>query len=82
MSIEPVVRFRRIARIAYSRHPAARWYRLWRWLAAGSTGEIEQDAGDVFVLPLAGLAFSLWLLGTIPGASDAIAAACATACLP
>jgi hypothetical protein len=82
MSIEPVVRFRRISRIAYSRHPAARWYRLWRSLTADPTGEAEPRFADILLLPLSGLAASLWVLGTVPGASEAIAAACSTACMP
>jgi len=82
MSIEPVVRFRRIAHIAYSRHPVARWSRLWRSLTVDPTGETELCFADILVLPLAGLAMSLWVLGTVPGASEAIANACATACMP
>lgn len=82
MTIEPVVRFRRLARVAYSRHPAARWYRLWRWWTTDPTGETEHCAADILLLPLAGLAASLWILGSVPGASDAIAAACATVCMP
>jgi hypothetical protein len=35
----------------------------------------------VLFLPLAGLALSLFLL-SLPGASEAVAAACAIACLP
>ncbi len=81
MSIEPVVRFRRIARTAYSRHPVARWCRLWRWLA-NPDGGTEHCAADILLLPLAGLAASLWVLGTVPGASDMVAAACATVCMP
>jgi len=34
------------------------------------------------MLPLTTLALGLLLLGTVPGASDAVAAACAAACLP
>lgn len=76
MSIEPVTGFRRTVRIPYSKHPVARLYRGWRRVA----GEVE-DVADVVLLPLAGLALSLYLLG-IPGTSDAVAAACSVACLP
>jgi hypothetical protein len=41
----------------------------------------EATIGDVLFLPIAGLAFSLFLLST-PGASDAVAAACLLACRP
>ena len=75
MSIAPVAHLRRTARIAYSRHPVARLSRIWRSVV----GDPPQT--EVFLLPLAGLAFSLFVL-SLPGASDAIAEACAVACLP
>jgi hypothetical protein len=74
MSFGTVKRVSRISRIAYSRHPAARLYRTWRRVV-GRDGEFT----SVLLLPLAGLAFSLFLLST-PGASDAVATACA--CMP
>jgi hypothetical protein len=78
MSLETVERLSRAARVAYSRHPAARLYRVWRRLA----GEPEEAAlADVLLLPLAGLALSLFLL-SLPGAADAVAEACSAACLP
>ena len=80
MSIEPVERFYRTARVAYSRHPAAQFYRAWRRLA-GDDGQAEGRIVDVFLPPLAGLALSLFLL-SLPGASDAVAAACSLACMP
>jgi len=78
MSLETVGRISRAARVAYSRHPAARVFRTWRRIA-GDQG--ESGIAEILFLPLAGLAFSLFLLST-PGASAAVAAACATACLP
>jgi hypothetical protein len=77
MSIGTIGRFSRAARVAYSRRPAALLYRAWRRVA----GEDESELSEVLLLPLAGLAFSLFLLST-PGASEAVAAACSTACLP
>ena len=78
MSLETIGRTSRIARVAYSRHLAALLYRAWRHVV-GREG--EATIGDVLLLPLAGLALSLFLLN-IPGASDAVAAACSLACLP
>ncbi len=77
MSIETIDRLSRVARIAYSRHLIARLYRGWRRVS----GEEVACLADVLFLPLAGLALSLFLLG-LPGTSDAVAAACATACFP
>jgi hypothetical protein len=76
MSLGTVGRVYRVARIAYSRHPAAWLYRTWQRVA-GRDGEFT----GVLLLPLAGLAFSLLLLST-PSASQAVAAACSLACLP
>jgi hypothetical protein len=79
MSLEIIERvFPRASIAAYSRHPVAQLHRAWRRVAGR-----KEDGGLVGVLPLplAGLAISLLLLST-PGASDAIAAACALACLP
>lgn len=75
MSLEQAWRVGRAARIAYSRHPAAEAYRTWRRVA-------RSHAADILLLPLTALALGLLLLGTVPGASDAVAAACAAACLP
>jgi len=77
MSIETIDRLSRVTRVAYSRHPIARLYRGWRRVA----GDQVECFADVLFLPLAGLALSLFLLG-LPGTSDAVAAACATACFP
>jgi hypothetical protein len=76
MSLVGTIWHCRVAHIAYSRHPAARFYRVWQRVV-GRDGEFT----GVLLLPLAGLAFSLLLLST-PGASDAVAAACSLACLP
>jgi hypothetical protein len=79
MSSRTMQRLARTTRIAYSRHPVARLYRSWR-RAAGDNEEI--GIADVVVLPLAGLALSLYVL-SIPGAGAAVAAACsAGACMP
>jgi hypothetical protein len=82
MNIELVVRFRRAVRIAYSRHPAARLFRGWRSFTADPSGRAEYGAADILLLPLAGLALTLWLIGTVPGASDAISMACSAECVP
>ncbi len=82
MSIERVEQFRRTARIAYSRHPLARLHRAWRRFAGDPSRDTEDRAADVLLLPLVGLLLTLLLLGTVPGASDAIAAACSAACMP
>lgn len=78
MSLGTVGRISRVARIAYSRHPAALLYRSWRRVV-GREG--EATITDVMLLPLAGLTLSLFLL-SLPGASDAVAAACSLACMP
>jgi hypothetical protein len=82
MNIELVVRFRRAVRTAYSRHPAARLFRGRRYFSTDPSGHSECCAADILLLPLAGLALTLWLLGTVPGASDAISMACSAACMP
>jgi hypothetical protein len=48
---------------------------IWRSIA----GDPPQT--EVFLLPLAVMALTLWLL-SLPGASDAIAETCAVACMP
>jgi hypothetical protein len=48
--------------------------RIWRHVA-------EDQLVDILLLSLAGLALSLFL-SSLPGASDAIAEACAVACMP
>lgn len=78
MSLGTIARLSRVARVAYSQHPAARLHRAWRRVT-GDDG--ETTIADVLLLPLAGLAFSLFLL-SLPGTSEAVAAACAAACLP
>jgi len=82
MSIEPVIRFRRTVRVAYSRHPLARLYRGWLRLVDDPDARGEGCAADILMLPLVGLAATAWVLAAVPGASEAIAAACSTACLP
>jgi len=66
----------RAARTAYSPHPVARLYRAWRRFAG------ENCAADILLLPLAGLTLTLFFLRTVPGAVDAVAAACSTVCMP
>lgn len=74
MSIERAKNLR-AARIAYSPHPLARSYRAFRCLAA-------VGSADILLLPLTMLMLTLFLLGSVPGASDVIAAACSIACMP
>jgi hypothetical protein len=76
------VRFRRAARIAYSRHPVAQLFRAWRSFRADPISGAPYSAADILLLPLAGLTLTLLLLGSAPGASDAINSACETACMP
>jgi hypothetical protein len=59
MSIALVANLRRTARIAYSRHPVARLCRIWRSIA----GDPPQT--EVFLLPLAGLALTLFVLSLL-----------------
>ncbi len=69
MNIGHVVRFRRTAIIAYSRHPVARLYRGWRAFAG------DTAAADILLLPLAGLALSLFVIRFVPDAGVIIATA-------
>jgi hypothetical protein len=75
MSIEQAMRLQRTARIAYSTHPAAKFYRAWLYLVA-------HDGADPLLLPLTLLMLALFLFGSVPGASDLIAASCSIACMP
>ena len=80
MTIQPVERFRRAAHSAYSTHPAARLYRAWRRFAYDPSG--ENCLAEVLLLPLTGLMLTLWVIETVPGASEAIARACIAGCMP
>jgi hypothetical protein len=82
MKIDLVVRFCRAMRIAHSRHPAARLFRGWRYFTTDPSGRTEYGAADILLLPLAGLALTLRLLATVPGAGDAISMACSAECMP
>jgi hypothetical protein len=82
MVVERVIRLRHIARAAYSRHPAARLYRAWRYVAGDPSGRAEHCLADILLLPLAGLMLTLWVLETVPGAGEAIGTACSAACMP
>lgn len=82
MSIELVVRFRRAVRIAYSCRPATQLFRTWRYFGTDPTSGDQYGAADMLLLSLAGLTLTLLLLGSVPGASDAINTACETACMP
>ena len=75
MSLGRATRLWRTARSAYSPHPVAKSYRAWRYFAAGR-------AADIVLLPLTLMMLTLFLLGTVPGASDMIAVACSIACMP
>lgn len=81
MSFAALIRFRRAAYIAFSRHPIARLHRAW---ASFTAGHANQSIGiaDLLLPPLTLLMLMLFLFGSVPGAGDMIAAACATACLP
>jgi hypothetical protein len=74
MSIEPIAHLSRTARIAYSRHPVARLCRIWRNVA-------EDQLFDNFAVA-ARRDGALALAAEPPGASDAVAKACAIACMP
>jgi hypothetical protein len=82
MSFATLMRFRRAACIAFSRHPAARLHRAWASLTEGPAGQSTAGIADFLLPPLTLVMLMLFLFGSVPGASDMIAAACATACLP
>jgi hypothetical protein len=82
MSMEMISRIRRDARVAYSRRPLARLYQAWRRFADDPSRKTDDYAADILLLPLVGLMLTILLLGTVPGASDIIAASCASACMP
>ena len=82
MNIELLVRLRRAVRIVYSRDPAARRFRAWRYFTTDPSGGAEYGAADILLLPLAGLALTLWLIDTVPGAGEAISMACSIECVP
>ena len=81
MSFAMLIRFRRAACIAFSHHPIARLHRAW---ASFTAEHAKQSIGiaDLLLPPLTLLMLMLFLFGSVPGAGDMIAAACATACLP
>jgi hypothetical protein len=78
----PIIRLRHMARSAYSPHPAARLFRIWRSFSIDPSGQNDYGVADILLLPLAGLAVTLWVLISVPGASDAISMACSSACMP
>ena len=82
MSFVLLMRFRRAAGIAFSRHPAARLHRAWASFTEGPVSQPTAGIADFLLPPLTLLMLILFLFGSVPGASDMIAAACATACLP
>lgn len=75
-------RLKRAARVAYSRRTIARLYQTWQRFAGDPSRRTGHCAADILLLPLTGLMLTLWLLGSVPGASDAVANACATVCMP
>jgi hypothetical protein len=81
MSFAILVRFRRAACIAFSRHPIARLHRAWESFTA-NPADRSIGVADLLLPPLTLLMLMLFLFGSVPGAGDMIAAACATACLP
>ena len=82
MSTGRIDNFLRTARVAYSHHPLARARRVWWRLTEDAARDTDIGAADILLLPLAGLLLTVLLLATVPGASDAISAACSTACMP
>jgi hypothetical protein len=82
MSFAMLIRFRRTACIAFSRHPIARLHRAWASFTANSADRSTVGIADLLLPPLTLLMLMLFLFGSVPGAGDMIAAACATACLP
>jgi hypothetical protein len=59
----------------YRRRSVARLSVAWRRFADDPEPASDVCLADILLLPLAGITFSLFVLGT-PGASDAIASAC------
>ena len=82
MHLTMLMRFRRAACITFSRHLVARLHRAWASFTENSTGQPAVGIADLLLPPLTLLMLMLFLFGSVPGASDTIAAACATACLP
>jgi hypothetical protein len=82
MSFAMLIRFRRAAYIAFSRHPLARLHRAWESFTASPLDQSTVGIADLLLPPLTLLMLMLFLFGSVPGAGDMIAAACATACLP
>ena len=82
MNLTMLMRFRRAACIAFSRHPAARLHRAWESFTEDRANQSDISAADLLLPPLTLVMLMLFLFGIVPGASDMIAAACATACLP
>jgi hypothetical protein len=82
MNIRWMSRYRRSSQIAYSRTIAARLYRVWRRYTDDPARQSDTCIADILLLPLAGLMLIIFLLGIMPGASDAIAEACSVACMP
>ena len=82
MNLTMLMRFRRAAHIAFSRHSVARLHRALAYFTEDPANRSTGAAADFLLLPLTVLMLALFLFGSVPGASDMIASACATACLP
>jgi hypothetical protein len=82
MGFARLMRFPREAYIAISRHPVARLHRVWEYFTEGPLSRSAGGSADVLLLPLTLLMLMLFLFGSVPGASDMIAAACSVACMP
>lgn len=82
MSRPTLASLRRAAHIAYSHRPGAVLYRLAQRLAGASFGKSIDGGSDAVLLPLTLLVLALFLFGSLPSASDAIATACSIACMP
>jgi hypothetical protein len=60
----------------------ARLRRAWASFTEDRANQSDISAADLLLPPLTLVMLILFLFGSVPGASDMIASACATACLP
>jgi|HubBroStandDraft_6_1064221.scaffolds.fasta_scaffold91944_2 hypothetical protein len=81
MDIRQAARCRLDSLSASRRRSVTRLRGAWRRFADHPERASDDCLADILLLPLAGLTFSLFVL-SLPGASDAIAAACSMVCMP
>lgn len=81
MDIRQSARHRLDALSAHRRRSVTRFYGVWSRFADDPERASDECIADILLLPLAGLTFSFFVL-SLPGASDAIAAACSMAGMP